>query len=192
MFSVIYDLLELYLLCFAISVLTKIYSHEKFWLYENTLSFALLLLPFIGDVFSSIFLFLFIPIVISTFDIKIATKDITKISHCLLKISLAENIDLSGIINTGGWIITFHSKKNSLTQNIAGCETSPFLLLWVFQLFLSKDMNYTLAILVKCQNVLTMIGAELAICANIFLQFLRNTQPGHGKTFPSYIQKALF
>ena len=38
-------------------------------------------------------------------------------------------------------------------------------------------MNYALAILVQCQNVLAMIGVELAISANIFLQFLRNTQP---------------
>ena len=53
-------------------------------------------------------------------------------------------------------------------------------------------MNYALAILLQWQNVLAMIGAELAICANIFSQFLRNTQPGHGKIFPSYLQKALF
>ena len=53
-------------------------------------------------------------------------------------------------------------------------------------------MNYALVILVQCQNVLAMIGAELAISANIFLQFLKNTQPDRGKIFPSYIQKALF
>ena len=46
-------------------------------------------------------------------------------------------------------------------------------------------MNYALAILVQCQNVLAMIGAELAISANIFLQVLRNTLPGHGKIFLS-------
>ena len=53
-------------------------------------------------------------------------------------------------------------------------------------------MNYALVILAQCQNVLAMIGAELAISENIFLQFLKNTQPGRGKIFPSCIQKALF
>ena len=92
------------------------------------------------------------------------------VKHCLLKIFLVENIDFSGIINTGGGNFTVVS----------------------FRVILNKDMNYALVILVQCQNVLAMIGAELAISANIFLQFLKNTQPGRGKIFPSYIQKALF
>ena len=53
-------------------------------------------------------------------------------------------------------------------------------------------MNYALLILAHCQNVLAMIGAELAISENIFLQFLKNTQPGRGKIFPSCIQKPFF
>ena len=77
---VLYVSLVLYMLCLTICVFTKIYSHGKFWLYKSILSFALLLLPFIGDV-SSIFLFVFIAMVMPTFVIQIATEDITKISR---------------------------------------------------------------------------------------------------------------
>ena len=101
--------------------------------YENTLSFVLLLLSFIGDVYSSIFLFVFIAILMSTFVIhsyRRYSKDIPQflrnrpqdfVKHYLLNTSLAENIDLSGIINTGGGDFTVVSFQVILKQRYEFC-----------------------------------------------------------------------
>ena len=90
------------------------------------------------------------------------------VKHCLLKIYLAENIDLSRIVNTGGGNFTVVSFSSNSKQR--------------YELFFGDT----------CQNVLAMIGAELAISANIFLHFLKNTQPGRGKIFPKPFFKLRF
>ena len=64
---------------------------------------------------------------------------------------MAENIDLSRIVNTGGGNFTVVSFSSNSKQR--------------YELFFGDT----------CQNVLAMIGAELAISANIFLHFLKNT-----------------
>ena len=66
----------------------------------------------------------------------------TFVKHCLLEISLAENIDLSGIINTRNFTVV--SFSSNYIKNV-------WIMFWQY-------------ILVQCQNVLAMIRVLLWVC----------------------------